>query len=753
MSLWDESPASRSVIGLDRRGSVAYALLALSLVDIAGSVVHLHLEDPVVTRTQVIWLALQLMVPVSAAANADGGLFFYQDGAGRVTLTPVPWTFAFLSDTAGTTGLAGLLDAAGYADARIHNLESGRWLAELRNASDPPPIQGVTGVIGRILDLDRRDRFYISPQFDSAVGILWFGPVLTVTFEDGVDEQEIDELVEAVGVPVSEKIRAARLANTYYFTTLYRSALDILDAANCLHLFPEVVDAYPQIHGDGLTSIGGSPPEDEGELFPAETGGINDQYIVLLNPGPAPVEAEADELTRQFGGKVQRAWETALRGFLVNMNANQAQGMVNAPLVKGIYQDMELPADEVLANAAPYCYPVSRGDCDPPGNWILNNRSFLGFPQTIACDDPDPLASGCIDNWGLDRLDGFTVSRDDKYQSTAQGTGVHVYVLDTGIKANNLDFGGRVSGGHNATFDEPGCAACFPSCFPPCGTDTNDYHGHGTHVAGIVGGQFFGVAKDVHLHPVRFVNNSCDLEISALVEGIDWIAATHAPAMGTGIVNLSTVGFGWSSAPFFQALRDAVIGLVSRDDLLLVQSAGNAVSDACPWVLGDESQYTPGSPEYQATSRVVIVGGSDENDGRWICDPDVDENCNSLNQGSNFGSCLDLFAPAAHIVSAWHGGGGVDDDKAACRLSGTSMSSPHVAGIAALVLEDEPFLSAPLLKARILDQALIGVLNDDNTHPNYIGVGSPNLLASLSRLIFADGFETGDMSAWSSVVQ
>lgn len=483
---------------------------------------------------------------------------------------------------------------------------------------------------------------------------------------------------------------------------------------------------------------------------PAVKGGVKDKYIVLLKPGSSAVESVAAELTGRHGGKASRAWRRALRGFAVTMNENQAREMARSPVVKGIYQDIELAAEEVLGNDAPYCYPARSRECDPPGNWISNTRTFTGLPQTIACDDPDPRATQCIDNWGLDRLDGRTVTRDGSFQSSTAGAGVQVYVLDTGVKATNVEFGGRVSGGYNATFDEPGCQDCFPLCGLLCGTDTDDYHGHGTHVAGIVGGRFFGVAKAVEIHPVRYYDNHCRFLESALIDAVDWIARRHSAAMGTGIVNFSAATPGFATQPDFQPLRDAILGLASRDDLLLVEAAGNGSVDACSWTFGNELQYAPGSPQREATARIVVVGGSDEKDGRWTCDSAVDENCLvTFNQGSNFGACVDLFAPAAHIVSAYRGAGGADDDKAACRLSGTSMASPHVAGIAALILEEEPFMSASLVKRRILGQAVPGVLDQDSAHPNYIGAGSPNLLAhTLSPAIFTDGFESGDTSAW-----
>lgn len=484
----------------------------------------------------------------------------------------------------------------------------------------------------------------------------------------------------------------------------------------------------------------------------AESGGIPDQFIVMLVPGPDSAEDVASELVLQFGGDVMRVWEEALRGFLITIDAGIAEEMANHPAVEGIYQDIEFPGDDFLANDTPYCYPeVSRGlDCDPPGDWIFNNRTFEGLPQTITCTDPDPFASGCIDNWGLDRLDGFSVQRDGKYQPPGDGTGVHIYVLDTGIKATNLEFGNRVSGGHNGTYDEPGCANCWPLCFPPCGTDTNDYHGHGTHVAGILGGIFAGVAKNVQLHPVRWYNNACRAVNSAVIDGLNWIMFDHQPNEPTALVNLSAAGPQWSTRPEFLPIQQAALSLSSRDNLLLIQAAGNGSQDACGWSFGDESKYTVGSPEYIATSKVIIVGGSDENDGRWTC-VTGDENCLLLNSGSNVGNCLDLFAPAPHVVSAWHGVGSPGDEQAVCRLAGTSMAAPHVAGIAALILEKEPSLTAAEVKTRILGRATGNVLKSNPADPNFIGAGSPNLLANaLGETIFVDGFESGDTLAWST---
>jgi subtilisin family serine protease len=472
-------------------------------------------------------------------------------------------------------------------------------------------------------------------------------------------------------------------------------------------------------------------------------------------------------LTATFGGQTRRAWDAALRGLLVQMSETQAMAMATDIRVTAIYQDIAQPIEEVLANSTPYCYPipvVPRPACQPPGNWILNLRTPPPLPQVITCANPDPLATGCVDNWGLDRLDSFSVNRNGLYNPPALGTGVKIYLLDTGVRANNIEFGGRVVAGFNATYDEPGCTNCFPNCNPPCGTDTHDYHGHGTHVAAIAGGAFAGVAKNVTLVPVRFYDNQCVVETDAstIITGINWIVQNHSVAAPTAIVNLSSAAFGWATDVEFQPLRNAVLGLAARDNLLLVQSAGNGNGPtfgttpySCIFTFGNEDQYPLGSPQYLATQKVTIVGASDENDGRWRCikpeDGGNDVGCFATNAGSNYGKCLDLFAPGAHVVSAWNATAVFGDEKAVCELSGTSMAAPHVSGIAALLLQTEPTLNSSALKAKILANARPNALEADPADPNWIGPLSPNLLASVwaSDVLFADGFESGNVTAWS----
>lgn len=216
-------------------------------------------------RFQVIWPTLLLMASgMAVAEDQDEGLFYYELSGARVTFTPVPWTFAVSSDSAGRAKLAGLLATAGYPDATIGSLRRW-WLAELRDASDPPPIQGVAGVITTLLNLDRRAQFYFTPEFKQANGnIFYIAPGVIAKFEDGVDEQRVDEVVAAAGVPVALKRPYWAAGNTYGFVTRHRSALEVLDSAHRLALFPEVVYAYPDIfNSGGVVSVGGGPREED----------------------------------------------------------------------------------------------------------------------------------------------------------------------------------------------------------------------------------------------------------------------------------------------------------------------------------------------------------------------------------------------------------------------------------------------------------------------------------------------------------
>lgn len=472
--------------------------------------------------------------------------------------------------------------------------------------------------------------------------------------------------------------------------------------------------------------------------------GVHEQYVVVLEekvarrPGDdvssqQTVPEAAEFLAQMFGGKVEQSWEHVLGGFLVRMPEQAARALARHPWVASVSQDVYVPIEEALSAPVDDCYTPYD---NPPGIGFLTNARALPWfsQQVLSCLNPDPQSgTNCLDNWGIDRIDQLGVSRNQRYSFTDRGTDIHVYVLDTGIRANHREFQdrfgfSRVVGGINYSSSDS--------------SDTSDCYGHGTHVAGIIGGRTYGVAKDALLHPVRIFgcgteSVSNEVQANRWISGLNWIAGDHdAVADGTAVVNWS----GGNSLAIangsgvFAGVRTAAHDLAKVPTLLLVQAAGNRSGDhgtdvqynACDYSLGDELDFLSDPVTYNAVRGIFIAGGSDESDGRWTRrsgDPRYAKYVGVGDRGSNVGSCVDLFAPAAHVVSAsWQHSAGF------CRLSGTSMAAPHVAGVAANYLQRNRLKTAQQVKDRLLLEATSSVLQSSSSHPNYIGAGSPNKL-------------------------
>jgi subtilisin family serine protease len=256
--------------------------------------------------------------------------------------------------------------------------------------------------------------------------------------------------------------------------------------------------------------------------------------------------------------------------------------------------------------------------------------------------------------WGLDRIGQRDLPLNQAYSYTTTGAGVNVYIIDTGIRRTHTQFGGRAFVGFDAIGD---------------GQNTNDCNGHGTHVSGTVGGSTFGVAKGVRLFAVRVLNCSGSGTNSGVIAGVNWVTANH---VSPSVANMS-LGGGASSA------LDTAVNNSINSGVTYAIAAGNANTNAAN-----------SSPARVAAA--ITVGSSTISDAR--------------SSFSNFGSVVDIFAPGSSILSAWR-----TSDTATATLSGTSMATPHVAGVAARFLQSNPGSSPATVRNEIVNQATLNHLS------------------------------------------
>ena len=296
----------------------------------------------------------------------------------------------------------------------------------------------------------------------------------------------------------------------------------------------------------------------------------------------------------------------------------------------------------------------------------------LRLDARVADVEPDRIVTvqGTQANpvWNLDRIDQRDLPLDRSFSFGPTGAGVTAYIVDTGIRSTHTEFGGRVLPGFSVIDDGGGAEDC---------------HGHGTHVAGTVGGATYGVAKAVSLVAVRVLSCTGSGSTSGVIAGLDWIASHRS---GPAVANMS-LGGGVSSA-----LDTAVRNLVASGVSVAV-AAGNANADAC-------------NTSPARVGEAITAGATTNMDARASY--------------SNFGACVDVFAPGSGVTSAVP-----TSDTSTGSKSGTSMASPHVAGVAALVLETAPSATPAQVFAQVLEAATAGVVTG-------VGSGSPN------RLLFAD---------------
>ncbi|MEQ9498029.1 MAG: S8 family serine peptidase [Deltaproteobacteria bacterium] len=367
----------------------------------------------------------------------------------------------------------------------------------------------------------------------------------------------------------------------------------------------------------------------------------DDQYIVYLTPTLVPVERRAADLARTYGGDLIHVYERVLPGFAIRLQRDAAVKLARNPLVAAIELDFLVGVGNVQSSAP----------------------------------------------WGLDRADQRDLPLDGTFTSPEHGgAGAHVYVLDTGLEAEHVDFAGRV--GTSRNFVSAGVFEADPDAWDDC-------HGHGTHVAGSAAGSRYGVAKGATVHAVRVLDCTGLGYASAIIAGLDWVAAHgERPA----VANLS-LGAGYS-----QALNDAVAN-ATRTGVTVVVAAGNDTADAC--------DTSPAS-----APQAITVGSTDRSDG--------------VSSFSNRGVCLDLFAPGSNIVSASH-----SNTNGSATMSGTSMAAPHVAGAAALYLAADRTLSPAAVRDTLVERASLDRLSGVDAANGY--GPSPNRLLFVGSAPAAPG--------------
>lgn len=358
-------------------------------------------------------------------------------------------------------------------------------------------------------------------------------------------------------------------------------------------------------------------------------------YIVVLNDSAAKLAHEqsgrlpttsamADEMAKAYGFTVVRSYQSALRGFVAQAD------------------------DDALA------YLIA----DPRVKYVEENARIQGAPTQFGA------------TWGLDRIDQRDLPVNGRYVYDSTASDVHAYIVDSGVRGTHQEFAGRMGNGFGAIND---------------GVGTNDCNGHGTHVAGTVGGTTWGVAKGVVIHPVRVLDCFGDGTTEGVIAGVDWVRQNHVrPA----VANMSIQ----TNSPL-TAFDEAVANLIGAD-VTVVAAAGNSNVDAC--------RSSPAN-----IPAAITVAASDQSDTRSVW---------SSGQASNFGACVDIFAPGTAIDSASHlsnTGHRLED--------GTSMAAPHVAGAAALHLSANPGATPAQVAAALINDSTPDKVMD-------AGPASPNRL-------------------------
>jgi subtilisin family serine protease len=346
-------------------------------------------------------------------------------------------------------------------------------------------------------------------------------------------------------------------------------------------------------------------------------------YIVVLDNSVASPASVAREQSSKFGGRLGHVYSHALKGYSVTLTPTAAAKLATDSRVAYVERDGVVTASTTQTGAT----------------------------------------------WGIDRIDQRNRPLSGTYTYTNTGSGVTAYIIDTGIRFSHSQFGGRATSGFDAID----------------GGSADDCNGHGTHVAGTVGGTTYGVAKGVSLKAVRVLDCAGSGTWSQVIAGIDWVTGNHA-AGAPAVANMSLGG--GASTSVDTAVQNSI-----NDGVSYAVAAGNGNA------LGVAQNACNSSPARVAAAMTISATTSSDVKASW----------------ANFGNCVDWFAPGVSITSSWY-----TSDTATNTISGTSMATPHTAGVAAQYLQTNPGASPATVRSTLFNLTTKSIVTSANTVNNHL---------------------------------